>query len=252
MNCFTFEKNALQPYNDNLCLLGALALHLHGKKKLEDETSKSFNLFLKNSEERDPSKFQGVHMTDILKMEDLLHFNIFLYDIDFVDRELIGEMCRRSIQNIEKSLKRLQCNNHICYVNNINALSKTLRFNTCDTFLSKTGNLERHLVTCGDCVKHIYPRNVDELREPLLEKLDAFNIPSRIEQKVFKNLAKFDFESNCVKEENSYKQTETTTWIGKHVPTSVTISSNLIMEPIFFATPILIISSCPLSLLPKD
>ena len=39
----------------------------------------------------------------------------------------------------------------------------------------------------------------------------------------------FDFESICVKEE-SYKQTETTTWIGKHVPISVSISSNLIPE----------------------
>ena len=46
------------------------------------------------------------------------------------------------------------------------------------------------------------------------------------------NLAIFDFESYCVKE-NSYKQTKTTTWIGKHVPISVSISSNLIPEPIF-------------------
>ena len=49
---------------------------------------------------------------------------------------------------------------------------------------------------------------------------------------MFKNLAIFDFESICVKE-NSYKETETTAWIGKHVPISVSISSNLILEPIF-------------------
>ena len=49
---------------------------------------------------------------------------------------------------------------------------------------------------------------------------------------MFKNLAKFDFESVCVKEE-SYKQTETTTWIGKHVPILDSISSNLITEPNF-------------------
>ena len=40
-----------------------------------------------------------------------------------------------------------------------------------------------------------------------------------------------DFESICVKEE-AYKETETTKWIGKHVPISVSISSNLIPEPI--------------------
>ena len=71
------------------------------------------------------------------------------------------------------------------------------------------------------------------MRETLFEKLDAFNMPYRSEQKLFKNLANFDFEFICVKEANSYKQTETTTWIGKHVPISVSISSNMILEPIF-------------------
>ena len=32
-NCLTFERNTLQPYNDNLCLFRAVALHLHGNKK---------------------------------------------------------------------------------------------------------------------------------------------------------------------------------------------------------------------------
>ena len=89
------------------------------------------------------------------------------------------------------------------------------------------------MVTCSDRVKHIYPKNVYELRETLFEKLDIFNIPYRDEQELFKNLAIFDFESICVKEANSYKQTETTTWIGKYVAISVSISSNLILEPIF-------------------
>ena len=182
VNCLTFERNTSQPYNDDLCLFRALALHLHSNKKLEEETSKIFKLFLNNSEERDPSKFQSAHMTDILKVEEMLQLNIFLYDIDFVDGELIGELARRSIQRFEKSVKLLRYNNHICYANNINALFKAFRCTTCDTFFSKTGNLERHLVTCSDRVKHIYPKNVYELRETPFEKLDAFNIPYRSEQ----------------------------------------------------------------------
>ena len=70
----------------------------------------------------------------------------------------------------------------------------------------------------------------------LFEKLHAFNIPYRIEQILFKNLAIFDFASIRVKEGNSYKQTETTTWIGKHVPISDSISSNLILQPIFLCS----------------
>ena len=36
VNRLTSERNTLQPYNDNLCLFRALALHLHGNKKLEE------------------------------------------------------------------------------------------------------------------------------------------------------------------------------------------------------------------------
>ena len=244
VNCLTFERNTLQPSNDNLCLFRALALHLHGNKKLEEKTSKIFNLLLNNSWEGDPSKFQGVHMTDIPKVEEMLHLNIFLYDIDFVDGELIGELCRRSIQKYKNSVKLLRYNNQICYVNNINAMFRAFPCTTCDTFFSKTGNLERHLVTWSHRIKHIYPNYVYELRGALFDKLDAIKIPYRTEQKLFKNLAIFDFESICIKE-NSYKQTETTTWIGKHAPISLSISSNLIPEPIFLcnANPHLFISS---------
>ena len=97
VNCLTSEKNTLQHYNDNLCSFRALAIHLHGNKKLEEETSKIFNIFPIRSEERDVSKFQGVHLNDIPEVEDLLQLNILLYDIDFVDGKLIGELCRRSI-----------------------------------------------------------------------------------------------------------------------------------------------------------
>ena len=45
------------------------------------------------------------------------------------------------------------------------------------------------------------------------------------------NLAVFDFESICIPEEK-FKNTETT-WIGKNIPISVPISSNLIAKPIF-------------------
>ena len=39
INCLTFEESTRQPYNDNLCLFRALALHLHGTQRLEEETS---------------------------------------------------------------------------------------------------------------------------------------------------------------------------------------------------------------------
>ena len=46
-----------------------------------------------------------------------------------------------------------------------------------------------------------------------------------------KNMAMFDFESICV-QENKIRDTDTTTWIGKHVPISVFTSPNVIGKPI--------------------
>ena len=229
-----FEKNTRNPYDDNFCLFRAVALHIFGNDRLEEETSKHFNFFLNNCGEADPSKFQGVHMTDIPKVQELLELNIFLYDIDFVDGELIVELARRSIQKFEKSVKIFRYNNHISYVSDMNSFFKSFRCSTCDTIFSKTGKLERHLITCSERVKHIYPKNVYQLKETLFEKLDSFSIPYGEDQKLFKNLAVFAFESICVKEE-TYKETETTKWVGTHVPVSVSISSNLLPEPIFFA-----------------
>ena len=45
-------------------------------------------------------------------------------------------------------------------------------------------------------------------------------------------MAGFDFESICVPS-NELKVTNATTWIGKHEPIAVSISSNLIQEAIF-------------------
>ena len=68
--------------------------------------------------------------------------------------------------------------------------------------------------------------------QTLFDKLDSFGIKYTSEQKLFKNLAIFDFESICVQEE-TFRDTNTTTWIRKHVPISVSISSNRLGEPIF-------------------
>ena len=99
-------------------------------------------------------------------------------------------------------------------------------------FFNRTFNLERHLTTCSDRVKNVYPRNVYQILETLFDKLDSIGIKYAGEQKLFKNSAIFDFESICVQKE-TFRDTNSTAWIGKHVPISVSISSNLVEKPIF-------------------
>ena len=232
INCISYEQNTKQAHKDNLCFFRALALHLHGNERLEEETSKFFNLFLINSTNPDPSNFQRVCMDDIQSVEDIVGIKTSIYDIDLIDGAMVGELARRSIGKYEKIVQLMRYNSHICYVDNINALFKAFRCPNCDTYFQKTGNLERHLVRCSERAKHIYPKNVYRLRETLFDKLDSFDIQYTDDQKLFGNLAVFDFESICIPEER-IKNTKTTTWIGKHVPKSVSTSSNPIAMPLF-------------------
>ena len=170
-----------------------------------------------------PNQFQGVHLNDIPIVEDLLTLNIVLYDIDIVNGNIVGELARRSVQKYEKTVRLLRYNNHICYVNNNNAVLQSFRCPTCDAFFNRTINLEQHLSICSERVKNFYPRNVSQIRESPFDKLDSFCIKYTSEQKLFENLTIFDFERVCVQRE-TFRDTNTTVWIGKQVPISVSIS----------------------------
>ena len=70
-----------------------------------------------------------------------------------------------------------------------------------------------------------------QLRGTLFDCLDLFGIHYTDNQKLFENLAIFDFESLCMRDDK-FCDTDTTTLIGKHVPISELISSNLLEEQI--------------------
>ena len=94
-------------------------------------------------------------MNEVPTVEDLLTLNIVLYDIDIVDGNMIGELARRSVQKYENTVRLLSYTNHMCYVNNINEVFQSFRCPNCDTFFTRTFNLERHLTTCSERVKNV-------------------------------------------------------------------------------------------------
>ena len=83
-------------------------------------------------------QFQGVHMNDIPIVEYLLTLNILLDGIDFVDGNIIGELARQSVQNYEITVRLLRYNNHLCYVNNNDAVIQSFHCPTiCETSFNK-------------------------------------------------------------------------------------------------------------------
>ena len=135
--------------------LSCVALHMHGNQRLEEETSKLFSLFINKMDGLSADQFQGVHINDIPIVEDLLALNILLYDMDIVDGNIVEKLARRSVQKYENTVRLLRYSNHICCVNNINAIFQSLRCPNCNNFLDRTFNLDQQLTTCSKRVKNV-------------------------------------------------------------------------------------------------
>ena len=77
-------------------------------------------------------------------------------------------------------MRLLRYNNHICYASGIIAVFRYFRCPNFDTFFNRRSNLEQHLLSCIERVKHVHPKNVFEILKTLFDKLDSFNIKKRV------------------------------------------------------------------------
>ena len=164
-------------------------------------------------------------------VENAIKHNSFICDIDIEDGDFVGELARRSIEMYENNIDLLRYNNHVCYVDDINTFFKRFRCPNSETFNKRASIFHRQVKSSKDRIQHVYPKSIYTLRETLFDKLDGFGIGYEEDQKLFKNLTVFDFESICVPSKE-LKDTKTTTWIGKHEPISVSFSSNFLQEHI--------------------
>ena len=122
-----------EPYNDNLCLFRSISIHLFGSLDVELQATKIFHNFVTASG-CDAENFTGVSFDQIPIIEKLIKQNVFIYDFDIEDGEIIGELVRRSVERYHENLKLLRYNNQICYVNDIKKLFKKFRCPSCDVF----------------------------------------------------------------------------------------------------------------------
>ena len=180
VNCLVSDQNTKQPYNDNLCLFRALAVHLHGITNHETSISKIFHDFLEKSA-CDPKQFRGVSMDNLPIVEDVVGKSIFIYDTDIEDGGFVGELARRSIGKYENTVELLRYNNHIICVNNIDNFFKCFK-------ISQIFN--KHLLRCEDRIKNILPK-IFILYERLCLKNWMGSILSTLMNKPYSKLSLF-------------------------------------------------------------
>ena len=230
VNYLTYKSNK-ERYNGNLCLLRAVCMYKKGNERVEEDTKKLFNAYLTGSLHLSVQNFRGDGLEDLHVVERLAEVNILVYDIEVSDGANIGELAESSLRRFNSTAILWRYNNQICFVTDVNKMFESFSCSTCNTFFTRSSNLQRHLPKCEELVENIYPKSVHQLRETLPNKLRAFDIKVAEGDTRFNNFAVFDFESICVKN-NKFVDTATTTWVGKHEPISVSITSNQLEEPI--------------------
>ena len=229
--CFVSDCEK-KPYEDNLCMFRALAYDLYGSDELQNKTMEMMQMFL-SATKRDDETFPGIHEDDIPVLEEITDRNIQVYTIFFEEQsEMFAELTRRSLKKRTKTTSLLRYENHICWTADINKFLKRFRCYICDQYFDRSFNLLRHMQNCSDNIHHKYPTGAYQLSETIFDRLDDIQINVPQELRLFSHLIVFDFESITVPD-NTLRNTDLTSWIGKHVPISVSIASNLLKDPIF-------------------
>ena len=65
--------------------------------------------------------------------------------------------------------------------------------------LEKFGNLDKHLTTCKERIKHIFLKHVYQLLQTLFDQLDSLGILHTDNQKLFDNRLSFDLNQSVWK-----------------------------------------------------
>ena len=209
-----------------ISLFCAIAFENFGSDGLAASTKYLVSEFLSKT-----GKDRRILPSEIHNVEQIVQMNLQVYSICFDEKQsLIGVLSHQSAILFSDTISLLQYDNHICWTKNIDKFLKKYRCRNCENFWSRSFNFQRHIRTCSERITHRYPTGPYQFIETVFENVR--NLDIEVENYLFKNLVVFDFESITVHDQ-SLNHTDSTTFIGKHVPISVSIHSNLIWQPIF-------------------
>ena len=161
--------------------------------------------------------------------------SIFLYEVDFDDGAMIGSLSEEVVANIATLLYFYATTVTFAMFPIPMLFFKLIGAHRVINLFRKTGNLETNLTSFKEGIEHIFSWNLYQLCGTFFDNLDLFDVPYSDTHKLFNKMAIF-VQSICV-EDGSFKDTETGTWFGKHIPISLSISPNLIQKAIFFCDP---------------
>ena len=221
----SLEKNTRNvPYSSNLCTFRALACHYRGGRPPKDaDVHKFFKQWCKyigkNVSKR---KFAGVPFELFPDFEDCFKVNLNVYEM--LPSKSVIPRYRSETTHPDTVYFNIYCS-HISYIKDFSLYSKSYQCATCNRLFDKIFAWRVHMRSCSVVTKHKFPGGFLSPKRTIFEELADWGINVASHNHFYPWFIVFDFES--ILQQTSKKVSETTTYIQKHVPISVSVSSNV-------------------------
>ena len=217
-----------RPYSDQKCFFRCLALHKGAKlTKLYTKTQILLRRFMRYTKK---PRFEGVRMSDLEACEKIFGVGVEVFEFEERENEAPVLVCRRrSTVKSSKKLQLLSYDQHFCYIRDVNTLGHAFACTKCKKLWKKKFTLNRHEEKCnGTGQRETYTGGVYIPPPTPLETLQKHGLAVD-PRETFPFRATFDFETYFEKNNLPVTKNENskTSFISRHVPLSVSISSNV-------------------------
>ena len=207
-----------RPYVDNLCLFRCLGLHLGQDAK---------TIYTKYTDQT-VDTFEGVTIDELHKVEATFDVNVCLYKIVPTGNEKTkAEIVSRSLCSYAQTMYLNLYETHFSYIKDIRMYSHSYKCSKCEQALWKTPqDLLRHERTCTEGIKRVYKGGVYRPPSSIFERLDDEGIIVEDVLRYYPYRTTFDFKCYFDRD-NVPADSDRVQWIARHVPLSVSLSSNV-------------------------
>ena len=172
----------------------------------------------------DPKSFPGVTLAQLPEVEKTFDININVYQLTERDEGVVAEVVQRSHRRYDDSMNVNMYENHFSYIRDMDVYCQSYACSKCGKLWKTTFQLNRHEKTCEANVQYKYVGGTYHLPQTIFEKLEDEGID--VPEQYYPYRATYDFE--CYFDKSDLPaNTDKLTWTAKHVPLSVSVSSNV-------------------------
>ena len=219
---FYINRLTHKPYQDKLCFFRCL--HYHFKDDQSDTVLQYLNQWRRynNSPEissNSIANFEGVTVEDMNKLEQCFNVKIIIVSLNSSDSVNL------LYDSLYESSKIMYLNNYENHITNYSKLANKFQCEKYNKMFNRYWNLKRHYVNCYERTQYLFPGGFHTHQETIFDKLESLTIYVPESDRYYPTFIVWDMEAVLMKATTSC--TDQMIFLSKHVPVSVSISSNV-------------------------